>query len=378
MNKNLQHTKLISSKEGWQQMQVLLNQHLPSKPQNRHLKWMVTYIAATIFILLLLCVSLQLDTVSLRIPLVNNIHLPQLTASQQAAVKKGAKQISPFPILPVSKNSYADASTKNIFSSEDKENKLITAIEPGCVTIDKHLNGAIERVSPQKQTATVIGALPVWIHPHQNDNISKAKAKASWNFYAGAGLNVNVNNPQQLQPYPHAEARYNLKRNFYFAIGLTAWSPVSTIAGGVSKTVYLNDTVNNIRLYNEVTTYRRLQYADIPLSAGLHLTKHLSVSGGIQLSVLMNKQTKSILEPYDYQMNNVTGLALPVAVNGRAGLQYNVQPKNTDYRYIAGVQYTDGNITGSLIYQHAFKPAGYGPGSKNNNLVSFRMLFKIK
>jgi hypothetical protein len=377
MNRNIPPAEAFSSNEGWQQMQILLDAHLPLKATTRQSTRRVIYCAAAIFICLLLCISLQLNTASSRLRTFDNTSSRQSTINQQAVIKNEQKQVGTTHLLPLGKNDYTGGQSKHNSVTENNGNSLPVAIETGF--IDKHVYGIIETDSPKKQAGIAIEVQPVLIHPRQKNNLSKVAARPSWNLYAGTGLNFNLNSQQQLQPYPFAEVKYNLSQNFYLAIGLTALAPVSTIAGGVSKTVYLNDTVNNIRLYNEVTTYRRLQYADIPLSAGLYLTKHWSVSGGIQLSVLLNKQTQKVLEPYDYQMNNVTGLSLPIAVStARAGQEYNVLPNKADYRYITGIAYSQSNVIVGLTYQHAFKPAANGPVSRHNNLVSLSLLFKIK
>ena len=380
MNKNIPHNnELIPSNEGWQQMHLLLDQHLPLKTPASRFKSVILYSAATIFILILLCISLQLDKIVMPVNLVNNRRFTQFTIDQPLSTTILPRQKRFFLLLPPNKKKDNPSIDRNQFTQPHYGDNLMASIIEQETILGQHIDGQIALQLAKKQPPAVISVL----HPLNSLQLkkinSKIPEKRSWNFYAGLGLNASMNNTQQLQPYPAAEIRYNANRNFYFAMGLSVWSPVSTIAGGISKTVYLNDTANNVQLYNEVTTYKHPKFIDIPLSASVNITKHLSVSGGVQLSVLMNRQTEKILKPYDYQMNSVIGFQLPIAITAaRPEQQYNVQLKKLDYRFITGLEYTKDNITGGLTYQYAFKPAANGPTAKHNNLVSLKLMFKIK
>lgn len=380
MNKNIPHNnKLIPSNEGWQQMQLLLDQHLPLKKQHPRFKLIILYSAATIFIFMLLCISLQLDKIVMPVRSLNNSLVTQITINKQPSAKLLPGQRTAISTSPFVKKEDGILIDKNQFAPAGYEyNSIAHKVDQGAI-LEKHAGGQIEIQLPEKQPSTVIVALHNLNDLPPKNTKRKTPENGSWHFYAGVGLNVSLNHTQPLQPYPTVEVRYHTNRKFYFAMGLSTWSRVSTIAGGISKTVYLNDTANNIRLYNEVTGFKHPQYVDIPLSAGLNITKHFSVSGGVQLSVLMNKQTEKVLEPYDYQMNSVPNAVLPIAITtGRAEQQYNVQAKKMDYRFITSLQYTQGKFAGGLTYQYAFKPAANGLVAKHNNLVSLSVLFKIK
>jgi hypothetical protein len=96
-----------------------------------------------------------------------------------------------------------------------------------------------------------------------------------WGLSAVLAINVVEGKQQNLQPYPTAEVKYNLNFSFFIAAGLSLLSPKPGTVSGITKTVYVNDTVNNISLNNEVVSYDRLRYADIPLTAGVNVTKKL-------------------------------------------------------------------------------------------------------
>ncbi|MDN3656148.1 outer membrane beta-barrel protein [Ferruginibacter paludis] len=211
---------------------------------------------------------------------------------------------------------------------------------------------------------------------------NKVQSKNRLQFSVGAAVNATPGQRQSLQPFPATEVLYKASSNFYISIGLTAGSVVTTSGQGVSKTVYLNDTANNIQFYNKVTRYTGLYYADIPLLAGLKMGKRWSVEGGLQASVLLNSNSKESIDKYDFQMRqaNVPQNTFMGAVAAASENIYHVTPLKMDYRFVGGFRYSTHKTTFDLTYQYAFKPAFEGKQvtADRNQLLTLRVLYKLK
>ncbi len=211
---------------------------------------------------------------------------------------------------------------------------------------------------------------------------NKGNSKSNWNVFAGVGINAMIGERQHLQPFPMAELRYNVTPGFYVSLGLSPGAPVSTDSRGIGKTVYLNDTINNIRLYNKVIKYSRLYYTDIPLMAGVKINKNISLRGGLQASVLLGTKNTSAIERYDFQMrlangaqNTLVTTAAPVDENN-----YEMSTGKIDYRFVTGINYAKNKTSINLLYQHSLQPVFKGNFISNSKhqIITVSVLYKLK
>ena len=385
----------ISANAGWQEMQFLLEEHLPVKKSTGFSRQLLQYAAAVLLFILLVLTSLQL----------NNKFLPtnNITSNNKKVTFNDIKLNNPGPSLPLNKNNPVSNEfpaglqglANDHFSAvtSDEEQLLFMNQQAAGTAIVSAKSGESESVNAQmiveniekqaldrnpalgKKITGTVSSIPV---SKPNEQMRPASL---WQLNAGIGINADLHSNQTLQPYPFAEAKLNINKRIYLAAGLAAWSPVSTTTTGISKTVYLNDTINNIRLYNEKTTFSRVRYADIPVSIGVNISKNFSVQTGLQISVLLNKKTKSDLEPYDYQMNSVAlPLRSPTYITAAPEQHdYDVQLRKIDYRFITGVKYQLKKTTVGLTYQHGLQTSGIGNTSKNRNQVlALNVSFQIK
>ncbi|MEO5892351.1 MAG: hypothetical protein ABIQ31_19035 [Ferruginibacter sp.] len=384
---------VISANDGWRQMQALLNEHLPVEVSILRRRQSLRYAFAAALLLVLLFPTLQLDNKFSTITANKKTFQPITafrTANSFLTLNKTTRVVT---INKLPRNITLLKNTSVHFSYQDKQvlavqqdkiNQPAAAANSPGNRAEKIINGMIEKQTVNRLSAATVVTKATSASAYPKSN-KKAIAKASWSLSGGIAMNTAFSNSQDLQPYPIAEARYNITPVFYLAAGLSAWSPVSTSTGGLSKTIYLNDTINNISLYNETTTYSRLRYADIPLTMGVNITKNISIQSGIQVSVLLNKRTTKVLAPYDFQMNSITppiSLSNPLSTATAANMQkdYEVKVHHIDYRFVAGLRYTQKKTTVGLMYQQGLRYVGRGANTnKNSNQVlTLNVLFQIK
>ena len=371
---------VIPAHEGWQQMQGLLNEYLPLRKNVPARQRIMQYAATILFFSILLFTSLQLDTNILHNTNSSHINVATLHTGNRIELRDsfGAstqqQQKNSTPIFLNNQTNRSDQSTP--FASA-RVSAQVAGRE-----YNKRIKGIIEKFAGQKETAAYINSDSHRTAFLENNNNVKKNYNPSWTLYAGIGINANTGAGQNFQPYPVAEARFNMNDRFYVAAGLSAWSPISGSTTGVSKTVYVNDTINNINLYSEKTTYDHLRYADLPVSAGVNMGNHFSLQAGVQLSVLVYKRTKKVIKPYDYQPNSTAFPNFPPAVTTAANGQkdYPVALRNIDMRLVAGLCYTIRKTTLHLNYQHSLQSVGKGniSGNNTNHVVSINVLFRIK
>jgi len=207
--------------------------------------------------------------------------------------------------------------------------------------------------------------------------------KRRWNLSAGLAMNTMIGQQQNFTPYPAVVWRYNVSNKSFLSLGLAARSPVSTENRGVAKTVYVNDLVNNIQFYNAVNHYHNIAYADIPLLAGIKISKTISLQAGLQASVLLKAKSEIFIEPYDFQMRLApalsSGLLAGTAAPG-SETNYKVEVRNIDFRVTSGIQYNVNKLSFNLMYQYGVRPALKGDfiSENKNQLVTFNVQFKIR
>lgn len=371
---------IIPASEGWLQMHGLLNEYLPVERTKPSWQERMRYAAAVLICMILLFSSLQLDK--------NLFH------SKKVQVVPTTNKASAGTHVYTPHSIGSDHLLATIIVQQEGPDNDFTNDDQHLVSADKDiasnvfLNGDMqrligwtERINPQPEKATPIEKIQQPVTPTGMEKAKEEAHNPTWELAAGIAINAASQGDKQLHPYPVAEARLNLSKRFFLSAGITAWSPVNGLVSGVSKTTYLNDTINNIRLYNETTNYHHFHYADLPVMAGVNIGKHLSVQAGVQASVLLHKRTNKTLEPYDYQ-NSVVVTNPPAIVMGAVNEQrsYEVKLRNVDLRLAAGLRYTLNKASFGINYQHALQPAGKGniTTNSNNRLVSLNVLFKIK
>jgi hypothetical protein len=372
----------ISSSTGWMQMESLLNKNLPVKKRPAGIGLLISCLPA------LLCSFftfsfLQLNNKFFHATVVNNIPV---------AFQKPVANLLSLPGYNDNQhvlNTHALAKKTNakfaldytIYSLLPVKNKSADDM-PGRMNNENFI-----KYIPEKKAAIKIDVnLPAGFNNQlnfsaDNNRQNKNPDKKSWEFSAGIGMNITEGKHQNLQPYPVAEFKYNVSARFFIAAGMSFLSPKAGNIAGISKTVYVNDTVSNISLYNEVIAYDRLRYVDVPVSAGVNISKKITFQAGVQASVLISKQQKKSLEPYDFQMRNIDlpYVAPPIAMAANPQQEFKVQMPNIDYRFIAGVKYKFNRTTAGVFYQQGLQSSKESNISKTGNrLFTLNLLYQIK
>ena len=376
----------IYGNEGWQQMELLLNRHLPVQKKMINKRLLQSYRAAMLFFTPLLFISLPLNTGILLLGMLRNTGV---AAAQNTTVTflpaalnsaKNSKGLATYlnkfgsgkkNCVPLFFNHEVAVDTSNsMFSAKTITAPTQESIDESSV-INKQVNATSVTIKDPAATTTDT------LTPATGKSIN-IRNKRSWSLLAGIGANAAIGQQQKLQPYPIAVAKYNISSKFYIAASAAACSLVASNISGVSKTIYLNDTVNNIQLYKETTTYNTLYYVDIPLTAGINISKKFAVQAGMQLSWLLNKKATKITAPYDFQMNSIAAINTDPSITANAQQQYSVPVRNIDYRFITGLRYTINKVVIGADYQYGLQPAGNGSNNSRNKVIALSVVFKIK
>lgn len=388
MNRDLQDiTKLlIYRNEGWQQMKLLLNRNLPVQKQLINKKLLQSYMTSLLFITLMLLTSLPLNTTMLFSGMLGNITVAplQITTATLLPIPLNNAKNSAGLVTYLNKLGICKKNTASLFFNDDiafnTSNNLTNAktiIPPTQESIDE--NSAIDE---QENVTSVTIKTPVATSANTltlaGGKIINTRNRRSWSLLAGIGVNAAIGQQQNLQPYPIVVAKHNINSKFFITASAAGCSPVASNISGVSKTIYLNDTVNNIQLYKETTTYNNLYYVDIPLAAGINISKKYAVQAGIQLSLLLNKKSKKITTPYDFQMNNIAAIITDPLITANLQQEHSVPVGNIDYRFITGLRYTINKTVIGADYQYALQPAGIGSNSSRNKVIALSVVFNIK
>lgn len=364
----------VSATDGWRQMESLLNTNLPVKIKVTAVIRLLSFLPAIFMSGIFLFSSLQLNNHLLRLP-----YFAERAQYANVAVN------SDSALLHTTLEHQQDLdkilrTVRSAITNPSYENSRVSASEK--------LNGThmlhVLNVDPARMNLPV-KAIVIPVH-HFNTALLPVKDKEienSWAFSAGLAMNIAAGKEQSFQPYPVLEVKRKLGRRFFMAGGLSLLSPVAGNVSGISKTVYVNDTVNNISLYNEVKKYDLLRYADMAFTAGTNIHKNITLQAGIQLSVLIDSRKTKLLQPYDLQMNNVL---LPSAPPIQTGLGVNPQQefeipmRKVDYRFVAGLKYQFKKLSAGIFYQQSLHPAGTGNSSTTvpNDLLTFNLSWKIK
>ena len=373
----------ISSAAGWMQMESLLNKNLPVKKRPASIRLFVSWLPALLLSSIFVFSSLQLDRDLLKI----------IIADNAKSTLQNKNNINP-EILNYNNNrhftSRSRAVEKRQFSNLIFDNKEDFGIlvkdqlsSADILTIEKISHQDFIKYLPEKTETNIQVIAQSSLHNQINPPNKIDVNKKHWEFSAGVGLNIAENKHQNLQPYPTAEVKYNLNAGLFISAGLSLLSPRAGSFSGVNKTVFINDTVNNISLYNEVVSYNRLRYVDVPISAGVNITKRLTFQMGVQLSVLASRQQKKSLQPFDFQMNTTTLPVTPTFAGAAANPQqeFTVKIPGMDYRFVSGIKYKFNRTAAGLFYQHGLQSSvseGSNANTVSKGLFTFNLMYQFK
>ncbi|MFT3683031.1 MAG: hypothetical protein QM791_22415 [Ferruginibacter sp.] len=380
---NTNNQLAFSPGEGWAQMEAMLNKSLPVNKKNSWRLWLLHCIPCILLSLIFMLSSLQLDV---------NKQSKKIESNELAvaAVTPAGNHIA------VSLNKNYLVTKRSLLPSINTNKPFITItgnteIEPvTSITIaaikrlpaGDYIENTITSIIKNKSKASGIKSTPANTKADLHTAITPGKKdryKKHWELAAGVAVNLPVEKQQGLQPYPTAEIKYNLSPNVFIAGGISLFSTATGNVSGISKTLYVNDTVNNIRLYNEEVNYSHFRYADIPVSVGFNISRSFALQAGLQASVLLSKTKSKSLKPYDFQMNDVNAPLNP-AVTARAEQEFNIQVRNMDYRFIGGIKYKVNKLTAGLFYQQGLQSPGAGinTSAERNNFFTVNLLYRIK
>lgn len=368
---------LIDSQYGWEQMQLLLDQNLPVINKYPKSGFFLKTLPSAFLVILFLMSGLMLNDQE-NIKSFNKLY----------AENRGLTDRTDYSSI-----SFVDKDIK--FSSEDNRYSPVRTNSSAAEFKLMHAQLERQNIETKKFDISTLVDSP---QTHKIENISLSnqqneleknpsdvsKPVPSWHLYAGLAINATNTKGQIFRPYPVAVLRYDLSKRFFLSSSLSVGSSISSQSQGLDKKIYLNDTVNNILYYDKVNHYHKIVYTDLSLNAGIDIGKNISLEAGIQASVLIKSKSKSIIEPYDFQLR-MTGsatdnilpvvTALPVSTT-----DYKVGIRNFDYRFTTGINYSKNKIRFGLTYQHSFTPMIKGDitSGNKNQLVSFNVLYKIK
>jgi hypothetical protein len=411
MSENLHHTKpIISAEEGWENMEHLLNLYLPVK-KTSFLKHAIAYIGAGV-----LCLSFVFISITLNDAVIPAKHqekaVPaftqntasvttsdELNTSSQAVSANGRSFITastPNSSLQINAIDIEERFLAKPIALQNRHSVILQNISHEESSLVTNYINAEKRFAAHTFAPVTLQALPACIDSVERniamhgDGAADASAAATlnkkqkqrWGIYAGIALNTSFNNSKtNLLPYPIAEFKYHIDRKLYVTAGGSIFSPVTKGISGVSKSVAVNDSSNNILYYHELTNYKHLKYADIPVSIGWQVSKKWSVQTGIQLSVLMYKKASKTTELLDYQLNSIERqYYIPVTVAAAPNSQtYPVKAPALDYRAVTSVQYNFNRGQVGVSWQYGLRNTRpvFPVSSGRNQLLSVHALFRL-
>ncbi|MBL0358577.1 MAG: hypothetical protein IPP72_17705 [Chitinophagaceae bacterium] len=376
----------FSSGAGWLEMKALLDSNLPVKKSATPMGLTHCMITALMFAILLFS-SLHLGEglSTLRV----EANSPTVSPESSAGIISIAPGRNNYSISKSNSSTTMLEKIDKAFLTSNGDSPFETAGEANAVSISRlNENSSIQHtfndIPESKGRAGIVKSISLNNQPYFSITTAltrRGQQATTWEVAAGIGINMAAGKQQHLQPYPVAEVKYNLNAKFYVAGGLSVFSPAPATVAGVTKTVYVNDTANNIRLYNDVVNYNQLRYVDLPLSVGVNISRKISFQTGLQASFLLSKTGKKTKESYDFQMNNVNFPVNPIAgMAANPGQDFNVQVRNVDYRFVAGIKYKQGKMSAGLTYQHGLQSPGMGMNTskERNQFFTLNLLYNIK
>lgn len=388
----------IPGDEGWKQMQQLLDKELPlsaKKSSGSHL----SFIAAVLLSVTFLVTALPLQTYFKQKEFVASIKKEQ---GDSLIPEDTTQDVSMFQKVPVIINRENIPSENNNIYHKDL---LPIFNEPGSMAqplkqTEQHEHTTVDNNktnSLQEEASVIAFENAIKTKPAKtidtsviNNTLQKKKQENdfhnTWQFNAGAVVNISLSKTfQSLRPYPFAELKYRFTPKFFAGASVALLSPVGSKASGIKKTVYVNDTSYNVSNYNETLNYIRLTYADVAFTAGIQLSKQISIQSGIQVSRLLSSKTNTTLEPYDFNMNRLTMTGqdvstLPTTPSAAPVYNNRIGVNKFDIRYVAGINYDLKKLSLSLQYQGGINPILRGDAVTTDKIkmITFKAAFRLK
>jgi len=379
----------ISANEGWKEMQQLLDQHMPLKDEIAERRNFASYFIAASILLVLVFTSLKINETYPKIVNSGSIYTPPGLVQMATTGFSNStidKEVTRF--VPTNKTAWASSNTKSegntkAVNSGNSKTTRAEAVTERILTTNKDIIATDVAETIKEKPALQLSVDKAVNTPLESVKNKKRHVKHLWEVSAGIGLNKSLISANATgEPNALVEVKYNVNPRFYISSGIAPYSLVKNNIGGVSKSIWVNDTARNISMYKETTTFDRLHYLDIPVTAGFNVTKHISVQAGLQVSFLINKKTSKSIEPYDFSMNrvNVPTYASIMAAMPGSTAEYDVRPKNIDSRVLAGVRYNYRKFAVGLTYQQGLSPLLKNGSINNgkNKLLSLNLLIKLK
>lgn len=357
----------IPAAQAWQNMEALLNTHLPE--QRRGAAWWLTglQIGAVAMVLLLVSVPTRdslfsgffptqphknISEENIEVTPVNPV-LPVLSV-----VEKGVNSQSrrfPFPLLSAAP---VQSGTAQPLPESDRQwaDKLTDA-SPLVLVAD---------------TPVTVKAGAV------TDSVKKATPtlRKQWQLLAGLGTNyVLGGSKQHMTPYPTVELRYFVGKKMYVAAGVSVGAPVASDEKMVENTItYYDQPTNETKTVNQIRNIDRGVYTDVPVTAGIVINKHWSAAAGAQMSFLNKIVSHRYTEPHNEQVYRTVvfspGFVGPTAVvEDKPKTDLPVPQK--DFRGLAALTWQAGKWQVTGQYQRSFSQ-----GQKN--IVSLKLQFRLK
>lgn len=366
----------IPAAAGWEEMKAMLNKEMPVSKFNRK------RLIASILPVIILTISLLICTKEL------NTHFDSGKLYNYDLYSSYSINAIPVNALPPvltasfakSKNIQDNHNPKNhlILLQQPTPKKSIVAFSPKENHLPDSLIFSFSRfiITPEKYKPTKQKAATVSINTALSTNTASKKIRhKKLSLFAGVGINTSLLNNQNFQPYPAAALQYNFTPKFFVSTGISLFSAAPGFVSGVSKTLYINDSANNLKLYNEETTFNKFEYLDIPVFIGVQLNKNISIKAGIQASFLLSKKNHQQLVAYDFQMNSIDApFATQLAPAAYPQQNFKINVPSVDYRFISGIDYKIKKTSIALTYQQPLQ----GHAAINNRLVSLHLYYQLK
>jgi hypothetical protein len=390
---------------GWEQMKYMLDKTLPVKNKKKFRELYLPYLVAAGFLVIFLLSSLVIQQDG------HSSFFEKGTGRLSGHTNNGSElRIADASTVKMEKNNTnaAKASvyyTQNVHDKKEKgfsdiDNKLkpanespfflpllhlyeiqntrASSISAGQHISSRNVDGIIEMATVKLLTIDGDYSDSIAVGNKEGEH----RQQSGWSLSAGLGMNTVIGQKQNLRPYPAAELRYHFTKGFFVSAGLGVGSPVTTQSHGTTKTVFLNDTTNNVYFYNDVKHYRHLSYVDVPLMAGVQVSKKIALQGGVQASVLLNGKSKTVKEPYDFQRMQASIFpgSLTAGPGGSTQTNYSVKTRKIDYRFITGLKFSLNKASFNVTYQYAPQALlkGNHISGNRNQLLSLGMQLKIK
>ncbi|HPH93198.1 MAG TPA: hypothetical protein PLZ68_20405 [Ferruginibacter sp.] len=362
----------FSADEGWAEMKALLNRRMPVSKRSVVFSKAISSCPVLMLSVFFIIAFLPLNEHQYAFHAASGKIMPM--AEEEVLVQERSEKNIAVKNLPV--NIYTENSIRYMNVPPHTDSLAVNIARR--VVPDNVLQ--LAALNELRNSSPVIKRLPAPDFPIVNATAHKSKVAKRWELSAGMGINMPIGKQEHLQPYPVAAWKFNVSRKFFVAGGVSLFSPAPATVSGVSTLIHVNDTMNNIRMYKEVTELNQFRYADVPLFVGVNLHKNISLQAGIQASYLLSKSVKKSLYPYDFSMNSVDNPSLPL-VGAAAGAQeeFDIRVRKFDYRFVTAVKYQYKKMTAGLMYQHGLRSpaAGNSSGSKNQ-MLSLSLLYNIK